>query len=200
MRKPRLRILLLIGLVVLVAGLIVILRAMEASKESHPHHSCAAEDTHETSSPSFDEVRARDLARLTDPKARNWQLSPSLKVVTSASGLKYQDVQIGKGRSANAGDMISVEYVGFHTNGSVFDSSLKPGRTMFSFRLGAGDVIPGWDEGVAGMKLGGIRRLVVPPNLGYGRKGNPPVIGPNATLAFMVRIVEISSGPPDQRR
>lgn len=108
---------------------------------------------------------------------------------TTASGLQYQDVVVGTGATAKAGDMVSVHYLGTFTNGTKFDSSYDRGQT-FQFKLGAGGVIKGWDEGVAGMKVGGKRKLVIPPSLGYGPQDYGPIPG-NSTLLFDVELVSI---------
>lgn len=115
---------------------------------------------------------------------------PASKVVTTASGLKYEDIQVGTGATATAGKTVSVHYTGTLTDGKKFDSSLDRGQP-FSFPLGAGRVIKGWDEGVAGMKVGGKRRLTVPANLGYGERGFPPVIPANAQLIFDVELLDV---------
>jgi FKBP-type peptidyl-prolyl cis-trans isomerase FkpA len=107
-----------------------------------------------------------------------------------SSGLQYQDLVLGDGAEAVAGQHVTVHYTGWLTDGSKFDSSID-GGSPFSFSLGAGEVITGWDEGVAGMKVGGTRKLVVPPDLGYGRVGYPPVIPGNATLVFDVELLEV---------
>jgi FKBP-type peptidyl-prolyl cis-trans isomerase len=110
--------------------------------------------------------------------------------VTTASGLKYVDLIVGTGREAAAGALVSVHYTGWLTNGTKFDSSVDR-REPFSFPLGGGKVIRGWDEGVAGMKVGGKRKLTIPPQLGYGSRGAGGVIPPNATLVFDVELLEI---------
>src|SRR5262245_2299010 len=98
------------------------------------------------------------------------------KVVTTASGLQYEDLKEGTGEAAKAGDTVSVHYTGtLKSNGKKFDSSLDRNEP-FDFPLGAGKVIKGWDEGVAGMKVGGKRKLTIPAKLAYGEKGFPPVI------------------------
>ena len=110
--------------------------------------------------------------------------------VTTESGLKYVDLTVGTGREAAAGNHVSVHYTGWLTNGTKFDSSVDR-RDPFSFPIGAGKVIRGWDEGVAGMKVGGKRKLTIPPQLGYGARGAGGVIPPNATLLFDVELLEV---------
>lgn len=111
--------------------------------------------------------------------------------VTAASGLQYIDLQEGAGAAPAAGDKVVVNYTGWlQADGTKFDSSVE--RTEpFSFILGAGNVIPGWDEGVATMKVGGQRRLIIPPELGYGAAGSPPVIPANATLIFDIELLDV---------
>jgi FKBP-type peptidyl-prolyl cis-trans isomerase FkpA len=111
-------------------------------------------------------------------------------MITTNSGLKYEDVQEGTGAAAKAGDSIEVHYTGWLTDGKKFDSSLDRGQP-FAFQLGAGRVIKGWDEGVAGMKIGGKRKLVIPAALGYGARGAGGVIPPNAELTFEVELLRI---------
>ena len=106
------------------------------------------------------------------------------------SGLKIDDIVSGDGAEAKAGQMVTVHYTGWLTNGSKFDSS-KDRNDPFRFKLGAGQVIRGWDEGVAGMKIGGKRKLTIPPQLGYGARGAGGVIPPNATLVFEVELLDV---------
>jgi FKBP-type peptidyl-prolyl cis-trans isomerase len=114
--------------------------------------------------------------------------------VTTPSGLKYTDKVVGSGEQAVSGKKVVVHYTGWLFNnaqkGAKFDSSVDR-NDPFSFSLGAGQVIQGWDEGVAGMKVGGERTLVIPPNLGYGAFGAGGVIPPNATLMFDVKLLEV---------
>jgi len=108
------------------------------------------------------------------------------------SGLKYEDTVEGDGAVAEAGQNVSVHYTGWLTDGSKFDSS-KDRNQSFRFPLGGGRVIRGWDEGVQGMKVGGTRKLTIPPQLGYGAAGAGGVIPPNATLVFEVELLSIDS-------
>jgi peptidylprolyl isomerase len=110
------------------------------------------------------------------------------ETVTTRSGLKYQDLLVGKGPVPKRGSRVMVHYVGRLTDGTKFDSSLDRNQP-FVFRLGRGEVIKGWDEGVATMHVGGKRKLTIPPSMGYGAKGFQPVIPPNATLVFEVELL-----------
>jgi FKBP-type peptidyl-prolyl cis-trans isomerase FkpA len=113
--------------------------------------------------------------------------------VRTASGLQYWDLKVGLGTLAKTGDQVKVHYTGWLTTGKKFDSSVDA-HQPFDFTLGQGDVIKGWDEGVAGMKVGGKRQLRIPPELGYGASGTPGgPIPPNATLIFDVRLLAVKS-------
>jgi len=107
---------------------------------------------------------------------------------TTADGLKYGDITVGTGATAAKGQHITMQYTGWLQDGTSFDSSRKAGAQPFPFNLGNSEVIKGWDEGIPGMKLGGVRRLLIPPALGYGAQGSGP-IPPNATLAFDVQLI-----------
>jgi FKBP-type peptidyl-prolyl cis-trans isomerase len=112
--------------------------------------------------------------------------------VTLDDGLKYEDTECGTGPEAASGDTLTVHYVGKLESGKQFDASRDHGQP-FTFPLGAGQVIKGWDEGLVGMKAGGKRTLTIPPDLGYGAQGSPPVIPPNSTLIFEVELLSIDA-------
>ena len=111
--------------------------------------------------------------------------------VIMENGLVIEDVVVGDGTEAQDYNKVVVNYTGTLEDGSIFDSSLKPGRTPFTFTLGAGSVIKGWDLGVKGMKVGGKRKLTIPSDLGYGDNGAGNVIPPGATLIFEVELLEV---------
>lgn len=121
-------------------------------------------------------------------------LAPALaadpQTVTTSSGLQYTDVKEGQGAIPKNGQTVSVHYTGTLPDGTKFDSSRDRGNP-FMFTLGAGEVIKGWDEGIATMKVGGQRKLVIPPDLGYGARGAGSVIPPNATLHFDVELIGV---------
>jgi peptidylprolyl isomerase len=118
---------------------------------------------------------------------------PTVKLPTgpAPTQLVVKDLKTGDGAEAKAGDQVSVQYIGvLYDNGSKFDSSYDHGQP-FSFQLGGGQVIQGWDQGVAGMKAGGRRELIIPPDLAYGAQGQPPTIPANATLVFVIDLVSV---------
>jgi FKBP-type peptidyl-prolyl cis-trans isomerase len=127
----------------------------------------------------------------------SWPGAADGTLVTTKSGLKYQDLKVGDGPEAKAGDSVLMQYTGWltpdgTTKGKKFDSSLDhPGGDPLPFTIGRHKVIAGWDEGAVGMKVGGKRRLIVSPELGYGAAGFPPDIPPNATLLFEVELIKI---------
>ena len=133
------------------------------------------------------------LGMVTMPSGQSKNASPTKvtgKPTTTSSGLQYWDIAVGTGATAVAGKAVKVHYTGWLTDGKKFDSSVDRGQP-FQFSLGAGQVIKGWDEGVAGMKVGGKRQLRIPPELGYGPRGAGGVIPPNATLIFDVELLDV---------
>jgi FKBP-type peptidyl-prolyl cis-trans isomerase FkpA len=113
-----------------------------------------------------------------------------MSTTTTSSGLIIEEITVGDGDEATAGQNVTVHYTGWLTDGKKFDSS-KDRDDPFEFPLGGGRVIKGWDEGVQGMKVGGTRKLTIPPNLGYGARGAGGVIPPNATLVFEVELLGV---------
>ncbi|MBS1137195.1 MAG: FKBP-type peptidyl-prolyl cis-trans isomerase [Proteobacteria bacterium] len=111
--------------------------------------------------------------------------------VTTPSGLVYEDLVVGDGATARRATTVSVHYTGWLTDGKKFDSS-KDRNEPFNFPVGVQYVIAGWDEGVQGMRVGGVRKLTIPPNLGYGARGAGGVIPPHATLVFEVELLDVS--------
>jgi FKBP-type peptidyl-prolyl cis-trans isomerase len=114
----------------------------------------------------------------------------SAQATVTASGLQIIDVKVGSGDEAQNGKTVSVHYTGWLADGTKFDSSLDRGQPL-TFVLGGGQLIPGFDEGVVGMKVGGQRRLIIPPDLAYGVQGRPPVIPANAELTFDIELVSV---------
>jgi FKBP-type peptidyl-prolyl cis-trans isomerase len=119
--------------------------------------------------------------------SQKFQIGEQMK---TASGLEYIEVEAGSGTQAEAGKTVSVHYTGKFQDGRVFDSSIPRGEPI-TFKLGAGNVIKGWDEGIALMKVGGKAQLIIPPALAYGERGAGGVIPPNATLVFDVELVSV---------
>jgi len=113
------------------------------------------------------------------------------QITTTTTGLQYTDITVGDGPTPAAGERVQVHYTGWLTDGTKFDSSVDRGKP-FEFKLGVGQVIKGWDEGVASMKVGGKRKLTIPSDLGYGARGAGGVIPPGATLVFDVELLGIS--------
>ncbi len=118
------------------------------------------------------------------------KVEPGQKLTTADSGLKYVDLKSGTGEPAKAGQLVMVNYDAWLANGTKFDSSYAR-REPFRFKIGAGQVIQGWDEGVVGMRVGGKRKLIIPPALGYGEQGAGDRIPPNSTLVFEVELLEV---------
>jgi peptidylprolyl isomerase len=131
-----------------------------------------------------------DAAAPADQAAPESQAASNLSTVTTPSGLKYEDIKVGTGPSPQPGQHVTVHYTGKLTNGTKFDSSVDRNEP-FSFVIGQGNVIQGWDEGVMSMKVGGKRHLIIPAHLGYGAAGAGGKIPPNATLLFDVELLGV---------
>ena len=177
-----------INVVVAVASLVVSL-ALSRAHSSEPQ--LVVEGS--SSSPTLPVLPEKTLSPL---GSTNWAVPLTTKpsVITTKTGLKYEEVKIGTGVLAKAGKAVKVHYTGTLADGTKFDSSRDRGEPI-AFPLGAGQVIPGWDEGIAGMKVGGKRKLTIPANLAYGE--NPPPgapIPPGATLLFDVELMDVSDG------
>lgn len=149
---------------------------------------CGSDDSSTTSSSSGEDTSSSQQAEAPEKKTK-----PQVKAPNGAppKQLVTKDLEEGSGAEAKAGDAVSVNYVGVNfKTGKEFDASWDRGEP-FTFTLGAGEVIPGWDQGVEGMKVGGRRELIIPPELGYGPAGAPPAIPPNETLIFVVDLEAI---------
>jgi len=152
-------------------------------KNSHATATAAVLDKHAT---------ATAFALITPTPSAGPATPPAVKgqIKKLPGGLEYIDVKTGTGAVVQAGSSINVQYTGWlQSNGKKFDSSYDHGGQPFNLTVGQGQVIPGWDEGLVGMRVGGTRRLVIPPALAYGAQGSPPTIPPNSTLIFDVTIV-----------
>lgn len=168
----------LIGLLVLIAALVAVILIGRGGGDS--------DDSASGDVPS--EITANVSEDLdTRPKLAGSSETPPTVLVK-------KDIVVGDGAEAEEGDTVKVQYVGaLFSNGNEFDASWDRGKQPFTFTLGGGQVIKGWDEGVAGMKVGGRRVLVIPPDLGYGAQGSPPSIPANATLVFVVDLEDVQS-------
>ena len=161
----------------------------EGAIQQAPSESVEAEPETTVARASGDEVEV--------PNAEQTDEKPEIRVPEGdpPSELQTEDLVEGDGRTAREGDQLTMQYVGVSwSTGEQFDASWDAGEP-FRFELGAGNVIRGWDRGIEGMKAGGRRLLVIPPDLGYGAQGSPPAIGPNETLVFVVDLLRVADAP-----
>ena len=153
----------------------------------------AAEEVKKEEAPAAEEAKEEAPAveeKKEEAPAAEEKKEEAMEEVTTASGLKYVDYKVGDGASPTAGARVTVHYTGTLVDGSKFDSSVDRGQP-FVFPIGMGRVIKGWDEGVMSMKIGGKRKLIIPPELGYGARGAGGAIPPNATLLFDVELLGV---------
>jgi FKBP-type peptidyl-prolyl cis-trans isomerase len=163
---------------------------------------CGYSDPYSTNPPIANESPNPSAAPSVSPGADDCHGGDGLTAVTYPDGLKVIDVKTGTGAAAKSGENAEVQYTGWlKTNCQQFDSSRSPGRTSFLFQIGQGQVIGGWDEGLLGMKVGGKRFLIIPPELAYGAQGQTDqttgaqIIPPNATLVFEIELKSLKPGP-----
>lgn len=153
---------------------------------------CGYSDPYASSGQVANESPGPSASPVVSPGTDDFNAGAGLPVVTLPDGLKFIDLTVGTGDVAKTGENVTMQYTGWlSTGGTPFDTSRQPGRTAFTVQLGAGQVIPGWDEGIPGMKVGGKRKLTIPPELGYGTRGAGKVIPPNATLLFEVELLAV---------
>ena len=181
--------------VVFICGLVLIGSTIVGS--GNQQTAIASELKQDSSIPAVEEVEGQSainspqlIAQNINTEQDNKQAMDLSNAVTTSSGLKYIVVKEGNGATPQQGDKVTVHYTGTLEDGTKFDSSRDRNRP-FSFKLGVGQVIEGWDEGVASMKVGEQRTLIIPPDLGYGARGAGGVISPNATLIFDVELLKI---------
>ncbi|MFB3923905.1 MAG: FKBP-type peptidyl-prolyl cis-trans isomerase [Terriglobia bacterium] len=166
-------------LAIVVLGVLALAACSSTTQQEKP--AAPSEPAAQTAAPTPQEA-TKEAAETAKPAA------PEPTIVTTPSGLKYQDLAVGKGPMPKPGSHVMVHYTGWLTNGQKFDSSVDRNQP-FTFTLGRGEVIKGWDEGVATMHVGGKRKLTIPPGLAYGKAGAGGVIPPNATLIFDVELL-----------
>ena len=162
---------------------------------------CGYPDPYASNAPVANESPNPSASPSVSPGADDCNAGTGLPAVTYPDGLKIIDLKVGTGAAAKAGENAEVQYTGWLTNCHQFDSSRSPGRTPFTFQIGQSQVIPGWDEGFLGLKVGGKRKLIIPPDLAYGPQGQTDqqtgatVIPANATLVFVVELLSLKPGP-----
>jgi FKBP-type peptidyl-prolyl cis-trans isomerase len=163
---------------------------------------CGYPDPYATNAPVANESAAPSSLPSASPGADDFNTCNTISAVSYPDGLKVGDLKVGTGDAAKSGENAEVQYTGWlQSNGSMFDSSRQPGRTSFTFQIGQGQVIAGWEEGLLGMKIGGKRCLRIPGALAYGAQGqsNPQTgavtIPSNATLVFEIELISLAPGP-----
>jgi peptidylprolyl isomerase len=162
---------------------------------------CGYADPYATSGPVANESPFASPSPSPSPGADDFNAGAGLPVVTYPDGLKYIDIKVGTGAAAVNLENLTVQYTGWLSDGTIFDTSRTVGVSPFVFQIGLGNVIPGWDEGLLGMKVGGTRKLLIPSALAYGTTGSTDpttgavVIPPNANLVFEVQLLTVAPGP-----
>lgn len=163
---------------------------------------CGYPDPYTSTAPIADESPGPTAAASPSPGTDDFNAGTGLPVITYPDGLKYIDLKVGTGDVAKSGMNLTVQYTGWlSTGGAPFDSSRQAGRGPYTLQIGVGQVVPGWDEGIPGMKVGGKRKLIIPGALGYGTAGQTDpntgavIIPPNATLVFEVELLSVAPGP-----
>jgi peptidylprolyl isomerase len=178
-------------LLALLAALALTLAACGGGGDEEP-----AQPASTQAAPADTQPAAQDQATASGEISKDLKEKPAIAKPEGSppSELQSEDIVKGDGQTARKGDNVTVQYVGVNwSDGQEFDASWNTGQP-FTFTLGSGQVIPGWDEGVAGMKVGGRRKLVIPPDMAYGPQGSPPVIKPNETLVFVVDLQGVQRG------
>ena len=162
---------------------------------------CGYPDPYAGNPPVANESPNPSASPSVSPGADDCNAGTGLAAVTYPDGLKVIDLKVGTGQVAKDGENAEVQYTGWLTDCHQFDSSRSPGRTSFTFQIGQSQVIPGWDEGLPGMKVGGKRKLIIPSDLAYGPQGQTDqttgatIIPPNATLVFEIELLSVKPGP-----
>jgi len=163
---------------------------------------CGYPDPYASTGPVANESPGPAAAISPSPGTDNFNDGAGLPVITYPDGLQYVDLKVGMGDVAKSGMNITVQYTGWlSTGGPPFDSSRQAGRAAYALKIGVGQVIPGWDQGIPGMKVGGKRKLIIPGALAYGSQGQTDpntggvIIPPNATLVFDVELFSVAPGP-----
>jgi FKBP-type peptidyl-prolyl cis-trans isomerase len=162
---------------------------------------CGYPDPYASSGPVANESPGPASLVSPSPGTDNFNDGAGLRVVTYPNGLRYIDLTVGTGDVAQSGMNVTVQYTGWLSTGTIFDSSRQAGRDPFTVQIGQGQVIPGWDQGIPGMKVGGKRKLIIPGALGYGTAGQTDpntgavIIPPDATLIFDVELLSLAPGP-----